>query len=490
MHRTLPASAKHFAVATITSLGLTLVAFPPDTRAAQPQSANNARFPTVNAPLMRAMQRDFGMDQEQAENYIAAERLAMRRKAEARNRIGASFSGEWLERGADGRFRYVITVTDAYAAYQARMLGAEARIVQNSLARLESAKEQLDRSSKGRRIDRGVSTWYVDVKSNQVVVTTTSSAMDSAIEFIAATGVDPKLVRLVVSEARPRTLVDNDMVGGYRYNDCSIGFPVFVGARQGFVTAGHCGVAGDAVTGADNANLTGQFVASSFPGNDYAWVETTNAIWMSRPWVWNYAGVMIEVLGGQAAPIGAAICRSGITTGYRCGTVVANNVTVNYPQGAVFGLVQSTACAGPGDSGGAFITPGGQAQGVTSGGLLPAAGVNNCSSNPVVTYHQPLEPILSQYGLTLATNANTNGLASIKTGSCFYQRVSERYICSITYNSPQPATVFWRGVAQSGGSPGFSSTNGDCRRGASISVGVRVANQNGSTSTAYNVNCF
>jgi streptogrisin C len=66
---------------------------------------------------------------------------------------------------------------------------------------------------------------------------------------------------------------------------------------------------------------------------------------------------------------------------------------VTYPQGRVSGLTRTSACAQPGDSGGSFIS-GSQAQGVTSGGS------GNCSVGGT-TYHQPVNEILSTYGLTL-----------------------------------------------------------------------------------------
>ncbi len=93
--------------------------------------------------------------------------------------------------------------------------------------------------------------------------------------------------------------------------------------------------------------------------------------------------------------MGASICRSGATTGMWCGTVQAKDQTVNYAQGAVTGLTQTNVCAEPGDSGGSWISAN-QAQGVTSGGS------GNCTSGGT-TFFQPVNEILSAYGLTLLT---------------------------------------------------------------------------------------
>ena len=114
-----------------------------------------------------------------------------------------------------------------------------------------------------------------------------------------------------------------------------------------------------------------------------------------------YNGTVQRVLGRTEAAVGAAICRSGSTTGWRCGTVTRKGVSANYGHGTVSGLTQSTACAGQGDSGGSWITGSGQAQGVTSGGQLPAGSNNNCGVASPVTFFQPINPLISRFGLVL-----------------------------------------------------------------------------------------
>ncbi|HEU5270682.1 MAG TPA: S1 family peptidase, partial [Jatrophihabitans sp.] len=85
--------------------------------------------------------------------------------------------------------------------------------------------------------------------------------------------------------------------------------------------------------------------------------------------------------------------RSGRTTGWRCGTIQAKNVTVNYAQGAVYGMTQSNACAEGGDSGGPLFN-GTIALGLTSGGS------GNCSSGGT-TFFQPVTEALSAYGVSV-----------------------------------------------------------------------------------------
>jgi streptogrisin C len=180
------------------------------------------------------------------------------------------------------------------------------------------------------------------------------------------------------------------VVGGNPYfigsgSRCSVGFSV----NGGFVTAGHCGN-----TGATTSQPSGRFAGSSFPGNDYAWVQVAAG---NTPVgaVNNYSGGRVAVAGSQDASVGATVCLSGSTTGWHCGTIQARNASVTYPQGTVTGLIRTSVCAEPGDSGGSLLA-GNQAQGVTSGGS------GNCSSGGT-TFFQPVNEILQVYGLTLVT---------------------------------------------------------------------------------------
>ena len=104
------------------------------------------------------------------------------------------------------------------------------------------------------------------------------------------------------------------------------------------------------------------------------------------------------ITGSTVAPTGAAVCRSGSTSGYHCGLVQATDATVNYGNGTVItGLTQTSVCADPGDSGGPFVTPdSAQAQGTLSGGT------GDCVAGGT-TYFQPIAPVLAAMGLTLVT---------------------------------------------------------------------------------------
>jgi streptogrisin C len=219
----------------------------------------------------------------------------------------------------------------------------------------------------------------------------------------------------------------------YMGGRCSIGFSV----SGGFVTAGHCGDPGTATQGF-NRVAQGTFQGSSFPGNDYAWVRV-NANWTPVGVVNNYSGGNVAVAGSQEAAVGASICRSGSTTGWHCGTVSAKNQTVNYAEGSVSGLTRTNVCAEPGDSGGSWLS-GSQAQGVTSGGS------GNCTSGGT-TYFQPVNEILSAYGLTLTTSGGGEPPPPPPTGCSGYEGTYSGSLAGTGSAAYQPNGTYFQAPA-------------------------------------------
>jgi Alpha-lytic protease prodomain/Trypsin len=382
--------------ATAIALSLAIAAFAIGTAAAA------ERAPVLSKTVANAMKRDLGMNDAQLAQYFNAERTAYVNEARVARQLGDRYAGSWLERDADGNFRYVAATTGSAKAASAG--GIEVRQHRYSMRQLRSAVAELDAIHAGTvqksRLS-GVHAWAVDVPGNSVLVTVAPGHALRAVDFIAASSIDPAMIRFEVSPFEAPTPFLN-VVGGAEYQSggglCSIGFPITRGATKGFATAGHCGGVGTQIR--LSGTLVGSIQGRFYPTGDQAWanVRSTDTLFGQ---VTRYNGTVQRVLGSTVAPIGAAICRSGRTTGWRCGTVVSYNNTVNYGTGNVNGLTRSTACAGQGDSGGSWITGTGQAQGVTSGGQLPAGSNNNCGVASPITWFQPINPILSRFGLTL-----------------------------------------------------------------------------------------
>jgi streptogrisin C len=350
--------------------------------------------------LFAALERDLGQPRPLLERRLAAEAIAAQVAPAMRDQLFGVFGGAWMN---DDGTKLIVGITDASRADEVRAAGAEPQLVRFTLAELEAVIASAPLA------DASIHAWRVDVANNRVVVTADDPASASVAAFVAKLGVDPSAVTVERAVERPRPFYDTRGGEEYIINSntlCSVGFAV----HGGFVTAGHCGGVGSPTHGS-NWIAQGTFRGSRFPGNDYAWVET-NGSWATHPYVSTHNGGQVAVTGSQVAPVGASICRSGRTTGWRCGVIQAHNVTINYAAGPVYGATQTNACAQGGDSGGSFIS-GTQAQGVTSGGS------GNCSTGGT-TFYQPVNPILSTYGLTLKTTGGGGAreIVSNYNGKC------------------------------------------------------------------------
>ncbi|GGJ77276.1 hypothetical protein GCM10010123_04110 [Pilimelia anulata] len=304
-------------------------------------------------------------------------------------RLGPRYGGGWIT--PDGAL--AVGVTDPAAAAVVAAAGGDPRPVARSLSALRAATARLDATA----TPAAVADWYVDVAGNAVVLSATDPA--TARRFVRAAAVDPAAVRIVATAHRPQLLVGAapthpaaaEVIGGNAYRigsaRCSVGFPV----QGGFATAGHCGKQGRSTT-----SPAGTIRGSTFPGADHAWVGITGSD-QPVPAVNDHKGGRVPVRGSTPAAVGADICRSGSTSGWRCGTVTSLDATANYPQGKVPGLILTSACAERGDSGGSFLA-GEQAQGVASGASPP-----DCKAATTKAFAQPINPLLEVYKLTLLT---------------------------------------------------------------------------------------
>lgn len=358
---------------------------------AGPSSASAAPTDSTKAPasaaLLTAMQRDFGLTEGEAVARLADEKAATALEPKAQRAAGSAFGGSWFDAKTG---KLVVAVTNAGKAEAVRAAGAETRLVEHSAKQLDAAKARIDALP----APSGVSSWHVDPATSSVVVNVVASERrDNDVRSFVARAREAGPVTVETTAEAPQTFAAGTVGGDPYYTGnvrCSIGFSV----HGGFVTAGHCGGAGQSVRGWDGSAI-GNFQGSSFPGDDYAWVNVANG-WWTVPVVLGWGTVSDQLVrGSNEAPIGASICRSGSTTRWHCGRVLAKNETVNYSQGAVHQMTKTSVCAEGGDSGGSFIS-GDQAQGVTSGGW------GNCSGGGE-TWYQPVNEILNRYGLTLHT---------------------------------------------------------------------------------------
>ena len=320
--------------------------------------------------MVQALQRDLFLSKEEAQTRLLNEARLVPVEAQLRRSLGERFAGSWFA-GEIAQNLVVATTSSADIPLIVGQ-GARAEVVTRSLADLKKIKEHVDdalpAASQGAlsSTSRAGSVRYIDTKINKVVVL--STAVTATTTSLYDAGVDPVGITVIASTEKPRPL--GDLLGGDPYyigasSRCSIGFAVTKGTQKGFVSAGHCGRAGNITTGFDRS-VQGVFQGSVFPVSDYTFVAT-NPKWSTTSSVKNGTGGVVPISGSRVAIEGASVCRSGSTTGWHCGTVQQLDTSVTYPQGTVFELTRTNVCAEPGDSGGSFVSLN-QAQGVTSGG--------------------------------------------------------------------------------------------------------------------------
>jgi len=252
-----------------------------------------------------------------------------------------------------------------------------------------SAAELTQTSDAVRGADIAGTAWAVDAKTKQVVVTVDSTVSQAEIaqikEEAGATAGALKIERTAGTFKKLISGGDAIYASSWR---CSLGFNVQDSSGAYYaLTAGHCtDGAGTWWTNSGHTTVLGSTAGSSFPGNDYGLIRITGSVTKSGT-------VGSQDITSAATPsVGTTVTRRGSTTGIHSGRVTALNATVNYGGGdVVSGLIQTTVCAEPGDSGGPLYG-GTTAYGLTSGGS------GNCSSGGT-TFFQPVTEALSAYGV-------------------------------------------------------------------------------------------
>lgn len=300
--------------------------------------------------------------------------------------LGARSAGTYYDANSG---TMVVTVTDQAAAKAVLATGNTPRLVARSGAQLQAIQVDLEKSAAV--VGSAIS---VDPVTNQVVVQVDATVTGSQLALVkgvaARHGAGARVERVA-------GVFDLFISGGQAIytggGRCSLGFNVQSGSgQQYFLTAGHCTNIGATWYGnSSQTQVLGTRAGTSFPGNDYGIVRYTSTV--SRPGnVFTYPGTQ-EISSARNATVGETVRRSGSTTGVHSGTVQANNATVNYPQGTVRGLIRTSVCAEPGDSGGSLYS-GTSAIGLTSGGS------GNCSSGGQ-TFFQPVTEPLGVYGVSI-----------------------------------------------------------------------------------------
>ncbi|SFQ63782.1 streptogrisin D [Amycolatopsis arida] len=285
--------------------------------------------------------------------------------------LGDRHAGGYLD--AEGR--PVVNVLSKAAALEAGRSGVTAKVVRHSNADLAAAQAALEAVPAVTHTSIGT-----DVRANQIVLTVAEAADSPHLATLLATA--RKLGDIVrvehVSGEMTKAVYNGEAItgGGTR---CSAGFNANRGGTNYVVDAGHC-------TRAVSQWNIGPSVGASFPVNDYGLIRNTTGHAPGAVTLWN--GSYQRISSAANATVGQRICKSGSTTRLTCGSVQRTNVTVNYREGAVHQMVQTSAAVNPGDSGGCLFAG--------SVGLGITSGMGGGSS-----YFQPVVEALNAYGVSL-----------------------------------------------------------------------------------------
>ncbi len=300
-------------------------------------------------------------------------------------RLGDRAAGAYYDTAG----RLVVDITDTETAAAVRAAGALPRTVPYSLDDLRAATADLTAHA---RIPG--TAWSVDPRTDRVVVTADRTVTASGLARLRA--VAGRLggrvaVRRIASAFRPYAAGGDAVYGGmFR---CSVGFNVTVHGAPAFLTAGHCGTSATSWTDALGGEEIGRTADARFPGSDFALVTYDDPHGDHPSTVDLFNGGTQAITHAAEATVGERVTRSGSTSGIHRGTVTGVNVTVNYPEGTVGGLIETDVCSEAGDSGGALFD-GTAAIGLTSGG-------NGDCLTGGQTYFQPVTAALRAEGAVL-----------------------------------------------------------------------------------------
>jgi hypothetical protein len=360
--------------------------------------------PAVDAPaadqlppeLVQAVGRDLKMS---AAEYLdrAGKAQQLRDYArEFRSERPDEFAGAWLN--PDGK--PVMAVTSLDAARIASSDGYQTRLAPISADNLEGSLDQLTSWIGGlpREVSSAINSVAIDFLNSQLVLQVANTPAGHLLNL-------PTLianVKVVLSpgsggpvEHRPmagdtyistKTSLDDPSLTSV--DVCSFGFNAVDGSGNALnISAGHCdpnlgngdqgaGVYVPNVRDLKSSVQVGNFVQAKLGGRtglDYSVIQLNDRAvraGMDQPKMRGANGTTLTISGTADPVVGAPICKSGQSSTFTCGFVVADRVetelyTSEGDTKTVRGFA-STACTLGGDSGGAIVS-GTMALGITSG---------------------------------------------------------------------------------------------------------------------------
>ncbi|MFI1915532.1 S1 family peptidase [Nocardia sp. NPDC020380] len=384
---------------------------------AEPATPDQLAAENLPPELVTAIQRDLKMSPAEYLDRAARAQQLRGYATEFRSQRPDEFAGAWL--GQDGK--PVMAVTSVDAAKIVAADGYQTRLAPISADNLEGSMDQLNKWIAGlpREISSAINNVAIDFLNSQLVLSVANTPAGHLLNL-------PTLIANIKVVLSPDAggPVEHRPMGGDTYisaptplNDqlqsvdvCSFGFNSVDSAGNALnISAGHCNP--NIGKSDDSANVylpnvhnlmsspqLGTFVSSTLGGRsalDYSVIKLNDdavKAGMDQPSVRGANGTTLTVTGVADPITGAPICKSGQSSTFTCGFVVADRVetqlyTSEGQSKTVRGFA-SSACTLGGDSGGAIVS-GTLALGITSGSN--AADAPNCNE---------ANTALAQYGGT------------------------------------------------------------------------------------------
>ncbi|MEV0295793.1 S1 family peptidase [Nocardia sp. NPDC050710] len=358
------------------------------------------------AELVEAISRDLKMTPaEYLERAAQAQQLSQYAR-DFRSERPDTFAGAWL--GTDGK--PVVAVTSPDAARIAAADGYQTRLAPVSANNLENSLTQVNQwiATLPRDLSEAINSVAIDFLNSQLVMSIANTpaghvlnlpTLIANIKVILSPGSGGPVERRPMGGdtyiSAPNSLQDTSLKG---VDVCSFGFNSVDAAGNALnISAGHCdpnlsktnqqaGVYLPNLKDIANSPELGTFVTARLGGAsglDYSVIKLNDRAvraGMDQPWVRGANGTTLTITGTADPVTGAPICKSGQSSTFTCGFVVADRVetqlyTAEGESKTVRGFA-SSACTLGGDSGGAIVS-GTLALGITSGSN--AADAPNCN---------------------------------------------------------------------------------------------------------------
>ncbi|MBF6140750.1 protease [Nocardia farcinica] len=361
---------------------------------------------SLPAELVEAIARDLKMTPTEYLDRAARAQQLRDYAQDFRAERPDDFAGAWM--GADGK--PVVAVTSADAARIAAADGYQTHLAPVSADSLESSLTQLAHwmNSLPRELSQAVNSVAIDFLNSQLIVSVANTpaghmlnlpTLIANIKVILSPDSGGPVERRPMGGdtyiSAPTSLQDESLRG---VDVCSFGFNSVDAAGNALnISAGHCDPNIDKsderasvylpnVQDIANSPELGSFVRAELGGPsalDYSVIQLNERAvrgGMDRPIVRGANGTTLTITGVADPITGAPVCKSGQSSTFTCGFVVADRVetqlyTANGESRTIRGFA-SSACTLGGDSGGAIVS-GTLALGITSGSN--AADAPNCN---------------------------------------------------------------------------------------------------------------